>query len=123
MDKRKSIRQKVYDKYNGRCAYCGKDINYEEMKVDRIVPDLFISIEEGLMSNLVPACGMCYSCKRYRSLAAFRTEIDKKARRAMQGHKAELAMAYGLIEYHPERNAKFYFEKYEKDHGERKSYR
>ena len=31
-------RQKVYDKYNGHCAYCGKPITIKDNQVDHILP-------------------------------------------------------------------------------------
>lgn len=33
----KAIRQRVYEKYNGRCAYCGRKIEYKDMQVDHFV--------------------------------------------------------------------------------------
>lgn len=32
----KALRVRVYKKYAGRCAYCGKQIKYEDMQVDHI---------------------------------------------------------------------------------------
>jgi len=34
----KKQRIKVYEKYNGHCAYCGKKIEYKDMQVDHIDP-------------------------------------------------------------------------------------
>lgn len=34
----KEERLKVYNKYGGRCAYCGREIEYKDMQVDHIVP-------------------------------------------------------------------------------------
>ena len=34
----KSDREKVYDKYSGHCAYCGKPITLQSMQVDHIIP-------------------------------------------------------------------------------------
>ena len=34
----KKQRQELYLKYDKKCAYCGKDINYNEMQVDHIFP-------------------------------------------------------------------------------------
>jgi 5-methylcytosine-specific restriction endonuclease McrA len=33
-----TTRRLVYDKYGGRCAYCGKELRFEDMQVDHIVP-------------------------------------------------------------------------------------
>ena len=34
----KETRHKVYAKYNGRCAYCGRWIEYKDMQVDHFIP-------------------------------------------------------------------------------------
>lgn len=34
----KKVRQLVYDKCGGHCAYCGKEIAYKDMQVDHIIP-------------------------------------------------------------------------------------
>lgn len=33
----KAERQQVYEKYNGRCGYCGKHIELKDMQVDHII--------------------------------------------------------------------------------------
>ena len=40
----KKIRQQVYDKYNGRCAYCGCKLEYKDMQVDHI-ESVYMAIE------------------------------------------------------------------------------
>lgn len=37
----KEIRNLVYEKYKGHCAYCGKPIDYKDMQVDHFVSCLF----------------------------------------------------------------------------------
>lgn len=37
---RKRIRELVYSKYGGHCAYCGKKIDIKEMQIDHFVPIL-----------------------------------------------------------------------------------
>lgn len=34
----KHIRQQVYEKYGGHCAYCGKALEYKDMQVDHMIP-------------------------------------------------------------------------------------
>ena len=31
-------RKEVYEKYNGKCAYCGCDISIKDMQIDPLVP-------------------------------------------------------------------------------------
>lgn len=34
----KKIRKEVYRKYDGHCAYCGREIAYKDMQVDHFLP-------------------------------------------------------------------------------------
>jgi 5-methylcytosine-specific restriction endonuclease McrA len=59
----KAMRQQVYEKYGGHCAYCGRQIEYKEMQVDHIEPQrLFWAYEKGYadrIENLNPSCRRC----------------------------------------------------------------
>lgn len=59
--KRKSIptkmRKQVYEKYGGRCAYCGEAIKYEEMQVDHMEPLAKGGVDSE--ENYMPACRTC----------------------------------------------------------------
>lgn len=37
---RKRLREIVYNKYNGHCAYCGRKIDIKDMQIDHFVPIL-----------------------------------------------------------------------------------
>lgn len=39
-DYEKEDRLKIYRKYDGHCAYCGKSIEYKDMQVDHLVPKI-----------------------------------------------------------------------------------
>ena len=58
----KSSRLIVYNKYNGHCAYCGHEININEMQVDHIHPQRLGGTDD--ISNLNPACRLCNHYKR-----------------------------------------------------------
>jgi len=36
----KQKRIEIYSKYNGRCAYCGEEIQLKDMQVDHIIPKM-----------------------------------------------------------------------------------
>lgn len=58
----KSKREAVYRKYDGHCAYCGREIAYKDMQVDHFLPLRAWGIEDAGtddISNLMPACRMC----------------------------------------------------------------
>lgn len=79
----KHIRQQVYEKYSGHCAYCGKLLEYKEMQVDHLIP--FRKIENAQaqeveqienVENYMPACRSCNHYKRGADLEVFRNLIE-----------------------------------------------
>lgn len=113
----KEQRLQVYNKYNGHCAYCGKEIDYKDMQIDHIIPQYKGKLQgkttEELNSfdNYNPSCRSCNLRKANFSLEQFREEIKSQAKREMQRFQSRMSLAYGLIEYYPNREVVFYFEK------------
>ncbi len=112
----KKIRQAVYVKYDGRCAYCGRSIEYKDMQVDHFVPKRGWN-ESGSddISNLMPACRMCNHYKRANSLAIFRKYIQEIPRKLRENYIYKVGLAYGNVIENP-KPIVFYFEQV----GERK---
>lgn len=107
-----SDRQKVYEKYGGRCAYCGKKIEYKDMQVDHLVP-LEGDSQKGTndFDNLMPSCRRCNHYKRANSFEGWRKmieEIPEKMER--DSYIYRVALDYELIEPKPHKVC-FYFEK------------
>ena len=48
----KSERLAVYDKTNGHCAYCGKEITLQQMQVDHVVPVEFYEAYKAMGQDL-----------------------------------------------------------------------
>ena len=74
----KKIREEVYRKYDGHCAYCGREIAYKDMQVDHFLPLRAWRIEDAGkddISNLMPSCRMCNHYKRANTLETFRRYI------------------------------------------------
>ena len=78
-------RQKVYEKFEGHCAYCGREIKFKEMQVDHIKPKYFVengqrwndlSLEVDSFDNLNPSCRMCNYYKSSCTLDDFRKLIS-----------------------------------------------
>ena len=65
-------RQQIYEKFGGRCAYCGCEITIKDMQADHVVP-LHLGGEDDI-SNLYPACRACnhykstYTVERFREI-------------------------------------------------------
>ena len=62
-------KQKILDKTNGLCAYCGTGLTLESMTVDHII-SIFHGGENDL-DNLVPACWDCNNLKASMTLEEF----------------------------------------------------
>lgn len=110
----KQIREQVFWKYSGHCAYCGCELEYKDMQVDHI-ESVYVSALRGRpqnddISNLMPACRACNFYKSSNDIEGLRRQIynwlEQTCRSSFQ---VILAMKYGILEYKPW-NRKFYFE-------------
>lgn len=138
MAKSKRIRELVYNKYSGHCAYCGKEITMKEMQIDHLYSKYLYScykdkiedmkahpnrysnydIEHAKgfpndidgIDNLMPACRSCNFRKSEMQLDTFREELRKQATTEMKRFQARQSADYGLIEHH-DHPIVFYFEK------------
>lgn len=121
MGVKKEIRLQVYNKYGGHCAYCGKAIEYKDMQVDHIEPRYNAIYrhkpldELNVIDNYNPSCRACNFRKGTLSIEGFRTEIAYQAEAEMKRFQARMSQAYGLIEYRPEREVKFYSENHKEN--------
>lgn len=122
---KKEMRQRVWEKYNGHCAYCGKEIKYAEMQVDHAIPfagewygrdteKVRQMIEDNSIndfSNLMPACRACNFYKGGGDIESLRYSVlNQLSVSCRSTFQTRLAIQYGMIEYHPW-DGKFYFEK------------
>lgn len=114
----KKLRQEVYDKYNGHCAYCGCEIEYKDMQVDHIIPKYRNNekwhqgeIGSDDISNLNPSCRMCNYYKRMCSIDRFRENLkDTLIRNVQRPFDFRLAERYGMVKIEAW-DGKFYFER------------
>lgn len=119
---KKYIREMVYNKYAGHCAYCGCEIDYEDMQVDHIVPiergikdDILLCIgrERGTddISNLNPSCRPCNRRKLDFTVDEFRQEIEKCHERMLRDStNYRQLVRFGQIKLVNRGKIKFYFE-------------
>ena len=97
--------EKIYEKYDGLCAYCGQRITIEEVKVDQMEPE---SME---LDNLMPICEDCQNLKKDNDLESFR-EIVKNLHQSLRSDDVVKIMEkYGMVKIHPF-NGRFLFERY-----------
>ncbi len=119
MNKKK--RQLVYDKFGGRCAYCGREIAYKDMQVDHKDPLFRNDTDEQLakagikrgtddLDNLMPSCRRCNFRKGTLTIDQFRLELYNQCKRVLERNfQVKQSIDYGLmhITLHP---VVFYFE-------------
>ena len=68
------IRAIVFDKYGGKCAYCGVDL-VKGWNVDHIKPQVFGGTND--LQNLNPSCKDCNNYKCHTDLEWYRNQLTK----------------------------------------------
>lgn len=129
---KKRVRELVYEKLDGRCAYCGESIHLKQMQVDHIIPrfnfELYITSGKHVppflthltlddvnhIDNLHPACRVCNNYKDTFGLEPFRNELGKQLERAQKYSKNyRMAKKYGQLKETPQPII-FYYERNDK---------
>ena len=83
----KKVRDAVYRKYDGHCAYCGKKIDYNDMQVDHLIPvqrerfGKYTEEQIECFENYMPSCRRCNHAKRSYSLENFRKFLEEIPRK------------------------------------------
>lgn len=109
----KKIREMVYKKYDGHCAYCGQKISLSEMQVDHFIP--FYKDGEETIDNYMPACRQCNYYKATFTLEGFRDNLELIPHRLHnQMFIFRIAEKYGILSTE-RKPIKFYFETVKKD--------
>lgn len=94
---KKELREQVYKKFDGRCAYCGISMTYEQMQVDHIHP----TYRKGndCIDNLFPACRSCNATKATYTVEEFRKRlIDDVARLERDSSKFRILVRFGIVD-------------------------
>jgi 5-methylcytosine-specific restriction endonuclease McrA len=119
---KKTDRQKVFDKYGGKCAYCGCELK-KGWNVDHIEPAFHNWSDEDVVrilkeksrgahsiDNYNPSCPRCNKWKSTYSIEDFRREISMQVERLKRdSSNFRMALDYGMIQ--PTENpVTFYFE-------------
>jgi 5-methylcytosine-specific restriction endonuclease McrA len=101
---KKADRQKVFDKYGGRCAYCGCELT-KGWHVDHFKPIVRDWIKGGCdrpenkcETNYMPSCASCNIMKSSETLEAFRNKIAAFVNSLNQYHtQYKFAKRYKLV--------------------------
>ena len=111
----KKNRKIIFEKYKGRCAYCGDSLQ-KGWHVDEIEP--IVRNQDGTckyperfhIDNQVPTCPSCNINKHSMSLESFRNLIKGFMKRLNnQSTQYKIAKRYGLVNEN-DIQVKFYFE-------------
>lgn len=106
---KKNIREKVWKKYDCKCAYCGNDLEYNKLQVDHIDAKFLGGKDD--ISNYNPSCRECNFYKSTFTIDGFREQIATILDRVKKPFIVRLAIKYGLISFKPF-DGLFYFEKH-----------
>lgn len=113
----KKIRETIYQKYDGKCAYCGDDLT-GKFTIDHITPKRRKDPKhpnkgKDTIDNYNPCCYSCNSSKSTFTLEQWREEISLKVDRLMRdSSQFRLVWRFGLIGFKKE-TVTFYFEECE----------
>ena len=113
----KKERQEVYEKYDGKCAYCGRELkkgwHADHIKpVERhIITKKMLRADRDVIENINPCCPSCNIHKHSDDLEEFRRRIEYHIE-AMNKRSTQYKFLkkFGLIEETGEKVV-FYFEK------------
>lgn len=111
----KKLREEVYKKYNGHCAYCGCELEMKDMQVDHVV-SVYRShwkkedIDLNDIDNLMPSCRQCNYYKDVLTIEGFRDKLKTLMSRVKQPFIYRLAEKYNMVT-ELEWDGLFYFEK------------
>lgn len=119
----KHIRQQVFDKYGGKCAYCGCELK-KGWNIDHIEPHWHTWKDEEKLKRIVkttkgkneidnynPSCPRCNKWKSTFTVEQFREEISLQTQRLKRdSSNFRMALDYGLLKV-INKDVVFYFER------------
>jgi uncharacterized protein (TIGR02646 family) len=109
-------RIKVYQKYDGHCAYCGTELSLKQMHVDHIRPQVSHGTDD--FENLNPSCKYCNNHKSHAGLETWRGYLkslmntDYEDRLFRSRTKMHVAVNFKTVTI-AKWDGLFYFEKYQ----------
>jgi 5-methylcytosine-specific restriction endonuclease McrA len=113
----KAVRENVFRKFGGCCAYCGSCMEYKQMQVDHYYPQCKakfyknrFKIDVHAEANLMPACRRCNHYKRARTPKQFRTLMQGLHERLESIYILKVAVDFGMATIKPF-DGSFHFER------------
>jgi len=109
MSFKRHIRLEVFNKYSGRCAYCGCTLHLHNFQIDHIIPEP----KNNNIANLNPSCRRCNFFKSNLTPSQFRTKLEHYFYVVQhKTPKITLLKSFNLIHFR-ETNVIFYYENFQ----------
>jgi len=109
----KKDRLEIYSKFNGRCAYCGREITIKQMQIDHYWPKHLSHFQSGQDNNrgenLMPSCQRCNIHKHSMRPEEWRKELNLQVTRLRKNSQFDRALRFGQIKI-ANKPILFYFE-------------
>lgn len=109
-------RQKVLEKYDSRCGYCGGHITIKTMQVDHMYPQASAAhwqksynIDIHHTDNLMPTCRTCNHYKRAHTVEGYRKLLKDLHERISTIYIVKVGQAMGMLDVKPFSGV-FYYE-------------
>ncbi|MCL2650297.1 MAG: HNH endonuclease [Candidatus Azobacteroides sp.] len=102
-------REQVYKKYNGHCAYCGKEITMNEMQIDHFKAQIWSKNPDNSFENLMPSCAECNRYKSAWNIEVIRNWLEKSKMKLLKTQDLRILNRLGVF-YIYDKQIKFYFE-------------
>lgn len=108
----KEQRKLVYQMYDGRCAYCGCELELKDMQVDHF-NSVYAYDGKDELENYMPSCRQCNFYKSTGTIEQFRQNLKETMLKGLKKtFQYRLLVKYDLIQEN-DKEIKFYFEEHE----------
>jgi len=97
----KTTREAVFNKFGGKCSYCGIKLDIKSFQIDHLHPFFLAHHEPDLnpdrIENLMPACAKCNKFKHSFRLEDYRRELGLQASRLKKNAQFNRALTFGQV--------------------------
>ena len=108
-------RKKIFDKYDGHCAYCGCEIDFSKMQVDHFNAQIWNKDKgekpDNSFENLMPACKECNRYKSAWNIEYIRELLEKSKKQLLKTQNLRILNRLNGFQINDE-PIEFYFEKF-----------
>lgn len=100
-------RREIYNKFQGKCAYCGRKIEFDDMTLDHIHPHSKGGTKT--RENIYPSCHLCNNQKGDKSVEEFRDYLKNIYEYLDDNPIYRIALRYNELNI-KKHNIQFFFE-------------